>query len=60
LILSLVEETPDITLEELRTALAARGVAVGYGTVWRFFARRRITRKNVWPAPSASGLCEVT
>jgi transposase len=51
LILSLVEETPDITLEELRTALAARGVAVGYGTVWRFFARRRITRKKRRPTP---------
>src|SRR5215204_3617295 len=40
LILGLVEATPDITLEELRTALAARGVAVGYGSLWRFFARR--------------------
>ncbi|HKH26801.1 MAG TPA: IS630 family transposase [Sphingomicrobium sp.] len=46
LILALVEDTPDITLEELRTALAARGIAVGYGTVWRFFARRRITQKK--------------
>jgi transposase len=46
LILALVEETPDITLEGLRAALAARGVAVGYGTVWRFFAGRRITRKK--------------
>lgn len=42
LILGLVEATPDITLEELR----ARGVAVGYGSLWRFFARRRITRKK--------------
>src|SRR4051794_19375151 len=46
LILGLVEATPDLTLEELRTALAARGVAVGYGSLWRFFARRRITRKK--------------
>ena len=46
LILGLVEATPDITLEELRTALAARGVAVGYGSLCRFFARRRITRKK--------------
>ena len=46
LILALVEETPDITLEELRAALARRGLAVGYGTLWRFFARRRITRKK--------------
>ena len=46
MILGLVEATPDITLEELRTALAVRGVAVGYGSLWRFFARRRITRKK--------------
>src|SRR4051794_32984762 len=46
LILGLVDETPDITLEELRTALAARGIVVGYGTVGRFFARRRITQKK--------------
>jgi transposase len=51
LILGLVEATPDITLEELRTALAARGVAVGYGSLWRFFARRRITRKTYGPPP---------
>ena len=30
LILALVEETPDITLEELRTALAGRGLTVGF------------------------------
>jgi transposase len=46
LILALVEEKPDITLEELRAALARRGLTVGYGTLWRFFARRRITRKK--------------
>jgi hypothetical protein len=31
LILALVEEKSDITLEELRAALAGRGVPVGYG-----------------------------
>lgn len=46
LILELVEETPDITLDELRTVLAERGVPVGYGTLWRFFDRRRITLKK--------------
>jgi transposase len=46
LILALVEETPDITLDELRAALAERGVSVGYGTLWRFFDRRRITLKK--------------
>ena len=46
LILSLLKETPDITLEELRTTLAEKGVIVGYGTLWRFFERRQITRKK--------------
>jgi len=46
LILDLLAETPDITVEELRAALAARGHAFGYGTLQRFFARRRITRKK--------------
>jgi transposase len=46
LILGLIEETPDITLDELRAALAERGVSVGYGTLWRFFDRRRITLKK--------------
>ena len=46
LILDLVEETPDITIEELRRALAEQGHHFGYGTVQRFFARHRITRKK--------------
>ncbi len=46
LILSLVEETPDITLVEIKTALAGKGVEVGIGTLWRFFDRRRITLKK--------------
>ena len=43
---SLVEETPDITFEELRAALAARGVQASYGALWRFFRRHKITRKK--------------
>jgi transposase len=46
LILGLVEDKPDMTLEELRTALAAHGVSAGYGTLWRFFDRHGITRKK--------------
>jgi transposase len=45
-ILALVEKQPDITLHELRAALAERGVTVGIATLWRFFARRRITLKK--------------
>jgi transposase len=46
LILSLVEETPDITLVEIKAALEKNGVAVGIATLWRFFERRRITFKK--------------
>jgi len=46
LIRSLLEEAPDITVEELRTALAARGHAFGYGTLQRFFRPHGITRKK--------------
>ena len=46
LILSLYEATPDITLQELRAALAEQGASVGYGSLWRFFDRHRITVKK--------------
>ncbi len=46
LILSLYEATPDISLQELRAALAEHDVTVGYGGLWRFFRRRSITVKK--------------
>lgn len=45
-ILEIVACRPDITLHELKAALAAIGVHVGIATLWRFFARHRITRKK--------------
>jgi transposase len=45
-ILERIEAEPDLTVEELRDELRARGVRVGYGTVWRFFAREDITFKK--------------
>jgi transposase len=45
-ILALVEATPDMAIEELRQALADKGVTVGYGTIRRFFVRHAITRKK--------------
>lgn len=45
-ILERIEEVPDLTIEELRDDLKARGVIVGYGTVWRFFEREDITFKK--------------
>ena len=46
LILSLYEATPDITLQELRAALAKHGASIGYGGLWRFFDRHGITLKK--------------
>jgi transposase len=46
MILSVLEATPDITIEELRRALAERKLVVGYGTIRRFFARHAITHKK--------------
>ena len=42
LILGVLAETPDITIEELRHRLAGRGPGYGDGTIQRFLARRRI------------------
>ncbi len=46
LILSLLKDTPDITIEELRRALGAHSLQFGFGTMQRFFKRHRITRKK--------------
>ena len=46
LVLGLVGETPDITIEELRQSLARRGLGFGYGTVQRFLVRHGMTRKK--------------
>jgi transposase len=46
LIMAMLEENGDITLAEIRTGLAERGIAVGIGTLWRFFDRHKVTRKK--------------
>ena len=45
-ILAAVAKQPDITLAELRERLAGHGVSVDIATLWRFFARRKITLKK--------------
>lgn len=52
LILSLLNETPDITIEEIRRSLAERGHLFGFGTIQRFFQRHAITRKKRPPMPA--------
>jgi hypothetical protein len=46
LILRTFEARRDMSIEELRVELASQGVRFGYGTLWRFFARHRLTRKK--------------
>jgi hypothetical protein len=36
----------DATIEEVRASLARLGLAFGFGTIQRFFARHSITRKK--------------
>jgi transposase len=51
LILSLLDQTRDQTLFELRDQLAERGVQTNHTTLWRFFRRHGITRKKRRPTP---------
>ena len=46
LILQQVERPPDITLGELRAALAVSGITAGIATLWRFLDRHEITLKK--------------
>jgi transposase len=45
-LLDRVERTPDVTLAELQAMLRERRMAVGIGTLWRFFDRRGISFKK--------------
>jgi putative transposase len=45
-LLERIEAAPDLTLEEIRLALQERGIRVGYGTVWRFYAGEGISFKK--------------
>lgn len=52
-ILSLLKETPDMTIEELRHSLSEKDLSFGYGTIRRFFERHKITRKKRPPMPQS-------
>jgi transposase len=45
-LLERIAAKPDLTLQELRRELAERGLAVGYGTVWRFCDREKLSFKK--------------
>jgi transposase len=54
-LLARIAAAPDLTLEELRQELAQHGLAVGYGTVWRFCEREKLTfKKNSAGRPARS------
>lgn len=46
LLLGLIEERPDMTVEEIRAWLRGQGIRAGHGSVWRFFARHGISFKK--------------
>jgi transposase len=51
---------PDLTLAVLQTwLLEEHAVRLSNGAMWSAVARLGLSFKNVWPAPSARGLCEV-
>ena len=52
-VLALYEAQRDITLDELRQALAERGIVVAVSTLHRFFIRRGLTRKKRQAMPSS-------
>jgi len=45
-LLELIAEEPDLTLEEIRSRLRVRGIAVSASSIWRFFDRHNITFKK--------------
>jgi transposase len=45
-LVSLVAEQPDLTVDEIRAALQCRGIRTGRGSVWRFFERHGISFKK--------------
>jgi transposase len=46
LIEAVLQERPDTTIRELRRSLSGRGHQFGFGTLQRFLARHKITRKK--------------
>ena len=59
LLRTLVEAKSGLTLSEIQAELRSRGIVVqALSTIHLALRRLGLTHKNVWPAPSASGVCE--
>jgi transposase len=55
-VLQLIAQQPDLTLHEIRSALAACAITVGLSTVHRFLAAQNLTRKKrPYTRPSRTG-----
>jgi transposase len=49
----LLARQPDLTLQEMRSALAGQGITVGIASLWRFLKAQNITlKKRVSTPPS--------
>jgi transposase len=53
-VLELVAKQPDLTLQEIRSALATEhGISVGLTSLWRFLKAQKITlKKRAYTPPS--------
>ena len=45
-VLQLIAQQPDLTLQEIRSGLAALGITVGLSTVHRYLGAQNLTRKK--------------
>jgi transposase len=52
-ILAIIAHKPDMTLAEIRAALAQEGVRVSISGLWRFFGRHKITLKKSRRMPAS-------
>jgi transposase len=56
-VLELVAAQPDLTLQEIRGALAGQGISIGLTSLWRFLRMQNITlKKSVCTPPSKIAL----
>jgi transposase len=54
-LLGLIEKQSDLTLDEALAVVRKHKIPGSRTAIWRFFRRHKITFKNVWRAPFASG-----
>ena len=54
-VLQLIAQQPDLTLQEIRSALAALGITVGLSTVHRYLSAQNLTlKKRAYMRPSGT------